>query len=78
MFKGGNTDNFCARVVMAHLSHMFWLMTRNLYLKFEVNTLRNKELIVKKLKKLYLKFEVNTLRNKELIVRKLKKLNQKS
>jgi hypothetical protein len=31
---------------------MMWLMTRNLYLKFEVNTLRNKELIVKKLKKL--------------------------
>jgi hypothetical protein len=26
-------------------------MTRNLYLKFEVNTIRNKELIMKKLKK---------------------------
>jgi hypothetical protein len=25
-----------------------WLITRNLYLKFEENTLRNKELIVKK------------------------------
>jgi hypothetical protein len=28
-----------------------WLMTRNLYLKFEENTLRNKELTVKKRKK---------------------------
>jgi hypothetical protein len=31
---------------------MMWLMTRKLYLKFEINTLRNKELIVKKPKKL--------------------------
>jgi hypothetical protein len=30
------------------LSHMMWLITRNLYLKFEENILRNKELIVKK------------------------------
>jgi hypothetical protein len=29
-----------------------WLIARNLYLKFQENTLRNKELIVKKRKKL--------------------------
>jgi hypothetical protein len=45
-FKGGNSDNFCARVKT--LSHMMWLMTRNLCFKFEIKTLRNKELIVKK------------------------------
>jgi hypothetical protein len=45
-FKGGNSDNFCARVKT--LSHMMYLMTKNLCFKFEINTLRNKELIVKK------------------------------
>jgi hypothetical protein len=47
---GGNSDTFCARVVNLITYDLVDDQKLNLYLKFEVNTLRNKELIVKKLK----------------------------
>jgi hypothetical protein len=46
--KGHNSDKFYARVENLVTYDVMWLMTRNLYLKFEENILRNKELIVKK------------------------------